>query len=250
VTFANSTVGLAVGWGGTVFWTTDGGISWIDRSTGTQVALEAAAFVDTSTVLAVGDLGMVLRTTNAGLSWTQLSTGTESGLKDIVLTGGGNGTAVGDYGTIFRTTNGGLNWSLQETGTPWGLRGTFFTDAFMGYAVGEFGMILATATAGNPTGIPDEGSASPLPTHHTLEQNFPNPFNPTTTIRYTLQSRTSVTLKVYDILGREVATLVDEVQGAGDKTVRFNAANLAGGVYLYRLVAGEYAETRKSVLVR
>ncbi|MCS6988941.1 MAG: T9SS type A sorting domain-containing protein [Chloroherpetonaceae bacterium] len=83
-----------------------------------------------------------------------------------------------------------------------------------------------------------------------LEQNYPNPFNPTTTIAYVLPKAEKVSLKVYDVLGREVATLVNEVKGAGAHATTFDAANLASGVYFYRLQAGSFSQTKKMMLVK
>jgi hypothetical protein len=88
-----------------------------------------------------------------------------------------------------------------------------------------------------------------------LNQNYPNPFNPTTIISYNLEQQNFVEIKVFDILGREVATLVSEVQSAGAHHIPFDAASpgtrrggLASGVYLYRLKTGGYVETRKMLL--
>jgi hypothetical protein len=89
-----------------------------------------------------------------------------------------------------------------------------------------------------------------MPREFALYQNYPNPFNPTTTISYQLPTNSHVTLKVFDVLGREVATLVDEVQEAGYKHVEFRADGLASGVYLYRLQAGGFNETKKMLVVR
>ncbi len=83
-----------------------------------------------------------------------------------------------------------------------------------------------------------------------LAQNYPNPFNPTTTIRYQIPTAETVSLKVYDVLGKEVATLVNGRQEAGSYTVPFNAARLASGVYFYRLQAGGFVETKKMLLVK
>jgi hypothetical protein len=83
-----------------------------------------------------------------------------------------------------------------------------------------------------------------------LAQNYPNPFNPSTMIHYRLTADGRVTLAVYDILGREVAVLVNEKQEAGVHEVRFDAGGLAGGCYFYRVIAGGQVETRKMLLVR
>jgi len=88
------------------------------------------------------------------------------------------------------------------------------------------------------------------PTDFALLQNYPNPFNPTTIIRYTLPVRSQVTLVVYNALGQEIATLVDQVQDSGAKAVQFDAAGLASGLYLYRLQAGSFVQTRSMVLLR
>jgi len=82
-----------------------------------------------------------------------------------------------------------------------------------------------------------------------LEQNYPNPFNPSTTISYQLPTRGYVTLKVYNLLGQEVATLVNGIEEPGYKSVEFNAGKLASGVYLYRITAGDFIQTRKLLLL-
>jgi len=97
-----------------------------------------------------------------------------------------------------------------------------------------------------------------IPAKFELKQNYPNPFNPTTTIEYTipevggenLHPQQSVKLIVYDILGREVATLVNQQQKMGRYKVVFNASKLSSGVYLYRMTAGNYTETKKMILIR
>ncbi len=88
------------------------------------------------------------------------------------------------------------------------------------------------------------------PTKFALDQNFPNPFNPVTVITYQLPSDARVTLKVFDVTGREVRTLVDEQQDAGFKAVTFDAASLPSGVYFYRLNAGAYTNNKKMLLVK
>ena len=83
-----------------------------------------------------------------------------------------------------------------------------------------------------------------------LEQNYPNPFNPSTKISYSIPQEGDVTLKIYDVLGNEVATLVNEEKPAGVYEVEFNAGNLSSGIYLYKLTAGNFIQTRKMILIK
>ncbi len=91
-----------------------------------------------------------------------------------------------------------------------------------------------------------------LPSDYSLEQNYPNPFNPTTTIIYSIPKQKHVTLKVFDILGRLVATLVNEQQEAGYHKAEFSSTdlNLGSGIYLYKLSSGRYSKTKKMILMK
>lgn len=97
--------------------------------------------------------------------------------------------------------------------------------------------------------IPKEGVKS-NPKIFTLNQNYPNPFNPTTSISYSIPNDDFVLLKVYDIMGKEVALLENEQKKAGIHTVYFNAGSLSSGIYIYKITAGKYSETKKLMLVK
>ena len=98
------------------------------------------------------------------------------------------------------------------------------------------------------TGVNNE--QSPIPTVWKLEQNYPNPFNPSTTIKYQVPKAGYVSLKIYDILGREVLTLVNENKIAGYYETRFNAVRFPSGVYIYELRSDEFTSVRKMMLVK
>jgi hypothetical protein len=165
--------------------------------------------------------------------------------------------AVGDSGTIIRTGDGGLTWTAQVTGTTNLLYAITFAGADRGFAVGEGGTILGPSP-GTVTSIQKESHNQVLPREMALAQNYPNPFNPSTAIRFQLLAPSGVegsaarivTLKVFDLLGREVATLVDGRMEAGTHKVVWNASGFASGIYFYRLQCGESVLVRKLVLLK
>jgi hypothetical protein len=107
--------------------------------------------------------------------------------------------------------------------------------------------IAAYYKKGTTTGVEDLAA---IPQQYSLEQNYPNPFNPSTTITFSLPQRSKVTLKVYDILGRQVAELMNEEAAAGKHLLRWNAKGLASGTYFYRLQAGDYTDIKKMLLLK
>ena len=112
-----------------------------------------------------------------------------------------------------------------------------------GWYVDDIGLLIYTI----PTSLQDDAETV---TQFELEQNYPNPFNPATNIKYAVSSRQFVSLKVYDVLGNEVATLVNKQMPAGAYEVVFDASNLSSGIYLYRLAAGSSIQTKKLILLK
>ncbi len=106
---------------------------------------------------------------------------------------------------------------------------------------------LLTSFENNITGVEN---TELVPTAFKLEQNYPNPFNPTTTIKFHIPSAGHVSLKVYDINGKEIATLTDQYVPAGNSLVEIDASNLASGIYFYRLQAGSFTATKKMILMK
>jgi hypothetical protein len=120
-------------------------------------------------------------------------------------------------------------------------------DSHLGYGTTHFEKPVSFRVTGTVDVGEEDGT---VPAEFALGQNYPNPFNPTTRIRYQLPVAGDVRLTVYDVLGSEVAVLVDEKKGAGYHTAEFNADGLASGLYLYELTAGTFVQTRKMLLVR
>ena len=106
---------------------------------------------------------------------------------------------------------------------------------------------------GSPNTIGD--SEINLPKNYALYQNYPNPFNPKSTIRYDLPKQSNVILEIFDITGRKIKTLINQSQSAGEKSVTWDSRNdfgqkVASGLYIYKLVAGEYVKSRKMLLMK
>ena len=130
---------------------------------------------------------------------------------------------------------GDLNWFPSQK------------TAWMAQRSQEYAKIGNTLATGQLTAVND---VSNLPNKFELSQNYPNPFNPSTVISYSIPKAANVTLKVYDVLGREVATLVNQFQNANSYKVNFNASSLSTGVYIYKIVAGNYTMTKKMLLLK
>ena len=113
----------------------------------------------------------------------------------------------------------------------------------------ESGFLASPMLRGPLTGV-SESSDEGIPVAFSLSQNFPNPFNPSTTIRYQLPRPAHVVLKLFSVLGQEVATLVNETQQAGTRSVVWNAVDVSSGVYFYRIQADSYSATMKLVLLK
>jgi hypothetical protein len=248
ISFIDANTGTAVGDNGTILRTTNGGINWVMQTSGITNLLVRVSFSDANTGTAVGWGGTILRTTNGGENWIKQSSGTLQNLYTVCFSDANNGTLVGAIGTILHTTNGGENWVSQPGGTTYNINGVSFTDANTGTAVGSYGIILRT-TNGGLTFVEEE-LLNQMPSKFLLSQNYPNPFNPVTKIKYTVPQLSIVTIKVFDILGNEIEVLINEEKPAGIYEIKWNAANLSSGVYLYQLRAGNFIKTNKMILLR
>jgi len=116
------------------------------------------------------------------------------------------------------------------------------------YRNGNWEIYYKRNPTGNPIGIININSE--IPNKFSLGQNYPNPFNPTTNIRYDLPKNSFVKLVVFDALGREVSTLVNETLQPGTYSVDWNASEYTSGVYFYRLTTGNFVETKKMLMIK
>ena len=185
------------------------------------------------------------RSTNNGETWTQMNSG---GASPFAYTENSLGHLFAGHGWgVYRSTDYGDNWIQVNDGLT-------FTE-ILSLAVDSDGYLYAGTngrsvfkTVNSTTTDVEEIKFEPISFY--LEQNYPNPFNPSTVISYQSPESGNVTLKVYDVLGREVATLVDEYRNSGKYEIKFDAINLPSGVYFYQLKAGSFVQTRKMILLK
>ena len=236
--------------------TTNGGSSWdyisfyLDgnegRSTGVAFTDSLIGYIS---AMVWDGRGAIAKTTDNGDTWT--TTFFSKPLHDINFPISGTsqiGYCVGDSGIILKTFNAGENWNYQLTGRNENLNQVYFVDPDFGFIVGDNGLILRTTNGGGPTTHTQDEDFQLY--NFELQQNYPNPFNPTTNIGFRIAGFEFVNLKVYDVLGNEVATLVNEEKSAGVYEVEFNASNLPSGVYFYRLQAGSFNQIKKMILIK
>jgi hypothetical protein len=195
--------------------------------------------VDSNVVWVVGGSGILYKSTNSGTDWIHKPTGITSDLHSIHFVNHNVGYTVGEFGKILYTSDGGDNWTEQQGSSTATLYSTIFVNEFKGWIVGYGGTIYKT-TNGGVTFIEDGNTQAIQPNSLSLYQNYPNPFNPITKIKYQLSEVGFVSIKIYDVLGNEIATLVNEEKPAGKYEVKFNGAGLSSGIYFYRIKAGSY----------
>jgi len=232
-----------------VFRSTDDGLSWQPFNAGLtkwELCVEAIAVCDTN-VFAGTPVG-VFRSTLNGTSWKAAGLDGSTVMcfavsdTDIFVGTGQNG--------LFLSSNNGATWTPEDIGMPPPYsnlqidalavrRSLLFAGGGMLWKRPLWEMTTSVGTR-----------STQLPNHFILRQNYPNPFNPSTTISFSLPSSSFVTLQVFDVLGREVSTLMSRKLSAGTYSQKWNASDLPSGVYFYRLQAGEFAETRKLQLLK
>jgi photosystem II stability/assembly factor-like uncharacterized protein len=197
------------------------------------------------------DLDGIIRSTDDGLHWEQVlsinnTAPTVFNNDDGVVITGSVVFSLSDTNKIYLSTDYGYSWSsmVQPTGfsisitdVKQDIMNKFF---FATSAAGLYEVDIITNIEEEPVSI----------YNYSLFQNYPNPFNPITHIRYSIPQSSRVILKVYDVLGNQVAKLVDKYQNAGEYDVIFSADELASGIYFYRLMAGSYNNTKKMIFLK
>ena len=264
ISFSTPDSGWIVGDEGIMFSTTNGGMNWELQGSGTLSDLHSITMKSNQVGWSVGNDGVILKfvhpTSNpvpvelislnawfknnkVNLNWTTVTETNNSGFEierkisaewESIGFVKGNGTTTKPVNYFFRDDwenrvyNGDVSYRLKQI------------DYDGSYKFFEVVVNINT-----------------LPIEYSLSQNYPNPFNPSTTIKYSLKENVMVTLKIYDILGREMVTLVDGVMPSGNHSINFDAANFSSGTYFYTIQAtavsgqaGNFIQTKKMLLVK
>jgi photosystem II stability/assembly factor-like uncharacterized protein len=242
--FASSGTNLFAGtWDG-VFLSTDEGQNWTSVKTGFTASIVNALVLASSNLYAGTNTGVFISTNN-GTSWTPVNTGlTNTFIRSLAAVGmnvfaGTNGSGV------FLTKNNGIRWVSEGLGYVYALAVLspyiFAGDGMAGTGISR--RLLSDM-------ITDVEELNSPPSDFFLSQNYPNPFNPGTKISWQSPISGWQTLKVYDVLGSEVAVLVNEYKAAGRYDLEFNSSRLSSGVYFYQLRAGNFIDTKKMILMK
>ncbi len=234
-----------------VYISSDKGSSWTSANNGLPINIECL-LAKGGNIFAGTENGIYLTTDN-GKSWKEMN----NGFSDIpvvysLLSVGNNifagGTAFSGKGAFLSTDNG-ANWTAVNNGLP-DATGIYSMDVLNNFIIGSTRNegIFRRPVSEMVTDV--KNNQNNLPSGYTLQQNYPNPFNPTTTINYSVPKRSFVNIIVYNLIGDNVATLVNGLKDAGSYSVEFNADKLADGLYFYEMQAGNFTETKKLVLLK
>jgi photosystem II stability/assembly factor-like uncharacterized protein len=244
---------IFAGTGAGVFLSTNSGASW--TSVGAESPPGVSALLFAGTDLFAGTYYGAFRLDDGGKDWIPVDSGL-TGIGVQALSVFGRNVFAGTDSGVFVTTDRGIHWTAISSGMPArSVSGITANTSVLALLVSGSDLVAGTANLGvwkrplsEITGV--EKRTDKVPEGYSLRQNYPNPFNPSTVISYHLPIGIHVTLKVYDVLGRDVATLVNERQDAGDHSVTLNAVHLSSGVYLCRLQAGSYHDVKRLMLVK
>lgn len=241
-----------IGGQGVVLRTDDAGTQW-HPYTYDGPALLSLHFVDSLLGWAVGGScspenlcsGSIMHSSDGGRSWEEQFRETDVIIRSVNFVNATNGWAVGSK--VWFTEDGGKNW-IRRNVPIWWTNAVDFVNSSYGWLVGPVGTIMHTSDGG--VTFVERGTPEGTPLMPLLHQNFPNPFNPTTTIRYSLPDARNVTLTVFNTLGQHIVELVNGTNDAGHHEVRFDGAGLSSGVYFYRLQAGDFVQSRRLMLLK
>ena len=233
--------------GSGVYCSRNSGESWSACSKGLPNDAVISISSSENKLFAGTDNSGIYCSTDSGANWSASNTGLLAKSIQSISVNSINNIFIGSKDGIFFSPDSGFTWASLNQGLTYSdVRSIVFDRDGYAYAATYGGGVFKTTES--TTSV--NGPSITTPKSFSLMQNFPNPFNPSTVIKYQLTANVFVTLKIYDVLGREVKTLINEHQSAGTHNITFHASNLASGIYFYRLQAGVYNDTKKLLLLK
>jgi len=234
--------------------TTDGGNTWSEVYSGGGV-FSSICFTSYDTGWAGGAGGVVGWTTDAGVTWNPVHLGTTEMVVEMEFINSRQGFVVAQRGGFISYTNdGGRTWHQQNAGLQDDISALCYHDSANVWVGGYNGFIKKTPHGGIVTSAQEPIYTATIADKFELLQNYPNPFNPATIIRYTVPEidgkTTLVQLKVYDVLGAEITTLVEKQAIPGTYSLQWNGSHLPSGIYFCRMTAGNHHSVIKMMLMR
>jgi len=231
-----------------VIYTTNAGANWINMQINGGFPTGAFTIWSDPGKLFVGTAIGMWYSSNGGVNWTRRDNGLGADPYVFSLVKTGNTLFAGTNAWVYKTTNDGLNWvqtnfsgqTFQDVNKVMIHNNRIYVAAYTGLWYQSLDSLLTNV--GTPLSEIADG--------YKLEQNYPNPFNPSTTINYNIPKADNVLIKVYDHLGKEIATLVNEIKAAGSYSTDFNATAFSSGIYFYKIQTGDFVSTKKMMLIK
>ena len=233
---------------GQIYFSDDNGVNWNSTSSGLVQATISDIALNQENEIFITTLGYgIYKSVDNGLTWiTKMGAGWDFSCLKISSDGKIYAATQGNW--LYESDDNGDNWFLVNGGlndSKYILSLEITKSGFLFAGMDYYGIYKSANKV--VTTLNEENT---VPSKFELMQNYPNPFNPSTSIEYSVPSNEYVLLKVYDLLGNEVNTLVNERQSAGNYEVNFDASNLASGIYFYRIQSGSFIQTKKLMLLK
>jgi photosystem II stability/assembly factor-like uncharacterized protein len=263
--FPNSSTGYTVGYNGVIYKSTNSGVSWNSQNSGTGNTLNDVFFVNEIVGSAVGENGTILKTIDGGIpveltSFTYNLSGSKVTLNwETASEINNRGFEVERSQKSSRQRRDKIQneWEsigfVEGKGTTTEKQTYSFTDDLRNLNISDkiyyrLKQIDFDGTFEYSNEL--EVDYSQVPDNYSLSQNYPNPFNPTTTIKFSLPEPSLVSIKVYNVIGKEVMILIDEFKPKGNYEIEMNGFELTSGVYFYKMTAGNYTDTKRMLLIK
>ncbi len=235
-------------YGGGIFVSSNNGTEWSSANSGLTDLIINTLAIAGETVFAGTTSRGVFRTTDNGSSWKQVNSGlTDTSISTISVLGINIFTST--QSGVFLSSNNGDSWLNVSSGLPNNYPVLSFAfDSTYIYAGLYYGGVWRRPLSEIVTNVEDQNSM--IFSQFELDQNYPNPFNPSTKIKYLVPQSSNVMIKLFDILGNEIETLVNEEKPFGTYEITWYAKDLPSGIYFYKITAGNFIETKKMILMK